>query len=320
MKRLPITTLSHFVIGYMILAFGWWSFHLWKQNDRLLERDKQIIALRFPGTQMEATNDYTIAKNAWKSGRRMVVSEGLFFTACLVWGLWVIRRSVGREVTMARQRRNFLLSITHELKSPIASLRLVLETMIKRSLTPEQRTPLLSNGLKDAARLQELVESLLLAARLEDNWRPLQEPLNFSTLAKEVVESLRVRFPEADFRLKIPADLPLVQADKMGLAAIVQNLLENAVKYSPEETPVELSAEHIGGKFRLQVADQGQGIPDSEKKAVFEKFYRMGNEETRDSTGTGLGLYIVNQVLKAHGGSIRIADNMPKGTVFIVEI
>ena len=320
MKRLPITTLSHFVIGYMILAFGWWSFHLWKQNDRLLERDKQIIALRFPGTQMEATNDYTIAKNAWKSGRRMVVSEGLFFTACLVWGLWVIRRSVGREVTMARQRRNFLLSITHELKSPIASLRLVLETMIKRSLTPEQRTPLLSNGLKDAARLQELVESLLLAARLEDNWRPLQEPLNFAALAKEVVESLRVRFPEADFRLKIPADLPLVQADKMGLAAIVQNLLENAVKYSPEETPVELSAEHIGGKFRLQVADQGQGIPDSEKKAVFEKFYRMGNEETRDSTGTGLGLYIVNQVLKAHGGSIRIADNMPRGTVFIVEI
>ena len=320
MKRLPITTLSHFVIGYMILAFGWWSFHLWKQNDRLLERDKQIIALRFPGTQMEATNDYTIAKNAWKSGRRMVVSEGLFFTACLVWGLWVIRRSVGREVTMARQRRNFLLSITHELKSPIASLRLVLENMIKRSLTPEQRTPLLSNGLKDAARLQELVESLLLAARLEDNWRPLQEPLNFSTLAKEVVESLRVRFPEADFRMKIPADLPLVQADKMGLAAIVQNLLENAVKYSPEETPVELSAEHIGGKFRLQVADQAQGIPDSEKKAVFEKFYRMGNEETRDSTGTGLGLYIVNQVLKAHGGSIRITDNMPKGTVFMVEI
>ena len=320
MKRLPITTLSHFVIGYMILAFGWWSFHLWKQNDRLLERDKQIIALRFPGTQMEATNDYTIVKNAWKSGRRMVVCEALFFTACLVWGLWVIRRSVGREVTMARQRRNFLLSITHELKSPIASLRLVLETMIKRSLTPEQRTPLLSNGLKDAARLQELVESLLLAARLEDNWRPLQEPLNFAALAKEVVESLRVRFPEADFRMKIPADLPPVLADKMGLAAIVQNLLENAVKYSPEETPVELSAEHIGGKFRLQVADQGQGIPDSEKKAVFEKFYRMGNEETRDSTGTGLGLYIVNQVLKAHGGSIRIADNMPRGTVFIVEI
>jgi signal transduction histidine kinase len=223
-------------------------------------------------------------------------------------------------VSLTRQRRNFLLSITHELKSPIASLRLVLETLIKRNLSPEQRNPLLTNGLKDADRLQDLVESLLLAARLEDNWRPLQEPVNFAALAEEAMEGLRVRFPHAVFKLKIPFDLPPVQADKMGLTAIVQNLLENALKYSPEGTPIELSAEHTGDKFRFRIADQGQGIPDAEKKSVFEKFYRMGNEETRHSTGTGLGLYIVNQVLKAHDGSISVADNLPKGTVFSVEI
>jgi len=319
-KRLPITTLSHFVIGYMILAFGWWSFHLWRQNDRLFEREKKIVALQFPQANMEATTEFQIAKKAWQSGRRMVIAEGLFFTACLVWGLWVIRRSAAREVSLTRQRRNFLLSITHELKSPIASLRLVLETLIKRNLTPEQRTPLLTNGLKDADRLQDLVESLLLAARLEDNWRPLQEPVQFGALVTEIVESLRVRFPDADFKLKIPPDLPPVQADKMGLSAIVRNLLENALKYSPEGSPIELFAEHKGDKFRFHIADHGQGIPDAEKQSVFEKFYRMGNEETRHSTGTGLGLYIVNQVLKAHGGSISIADNLPKGTVFIVEI
>ncbi|MFN0034080.1 MAG: sensor histidine kinase [Saprospiraceae bacterium] len=320
MKRLSITTLSHFVIGYMILAFGWWSFHLWRQNDRAFAREKQLIELRYPHTPPEATKEYKTAEKTWHSGHRMVVAEGLFFTLCLVWGLWVIRRSAAREVTLARQRRNFLLSITHELKSPIASLRLVLETMIKRNLSPEQRTPLLANGLKDAGRLQNLVESLLMAARLEDNWRPLQEPLDFAALAQEVVESLRVRFPDADFRLKMPAQLAPVQADRFGLAAIVQNLLENAVKYSPEKTPVELSAEHTGGKFRFRVADQGQGIPHAEKKAVFEKFYRMGNEETRHTTGTGLGLYIVSQVVKAHGGSIRVEDNVPKGTVFTIEI
>ncbi len=320
MKRLPITTLSHFVIGYMILAFGWWSFHLWQQNERLFEREKQIVELRYPQPNPEAGAEIRNAENALQRGRRMVVAEGLFFTACLVWGLWVIRRSAAREVSLARQRRNFLLSITHELKSPIASLRLILETILKRNLSPEQRTPLLNNGLKDAARLQDLVESLLLAARLEDNWRPLQEPISFGALAQEVIESLRVRYPEADFRVKIPADLAPVQADKMGLTAILHNLLENALKYSPEQTPVELSAEQTEGRFRFRVADQGQGIPDTEKKAVFEKFYRMGNEETRHSTGTGLGLYIVNQVLKAHDGSIRVADNLPKGTVFMVEI
>lgn len=321
MKRLPITTLSLFVIGYMILAFGWWSFHLWRQNDRVFDREKQIIALKYPDTiALSSGADYVLAEKNWKSGRRMIVAEGLFFTLCLVWGLRVIRRSAAREVSLTRQRRNFLLSITHELKSPIASLKLVFETLIKRDLSPEQRRPLLSNGLKDANRLQDLVESLLLAARLEDNWRPLHEPIAFGTLAHELVESFRVRFPDAVIRLNIPANLPPVQADKMGLTAIVQNLLENALKYSPENSRIELTAEMAEGKFRFQVADSGQGIPDEEKLAVFEKFYRMGNEETRNSTGTGLGLYIVNQVLKAHNGSVRISDNKPKGTVFTIEL
>lgn len=320
MKRLSVTTLSHFVIGYMILAFGWWSLHLWRQNDRMFDREKRIIELRYPNNSPLAWADYAQAERHWRSGRRMVVAEGLFFTACLVWGLWVIRRSAVREVTLARQRRNFLLSITHELKSPIAALRLVMETVLRRNLTPEQRNPLISNGLKDADRLQNLVESLLLAARLEDNWRPLHEPVDFRKLAQDAIESLRIRFPEADFRLQVSPTLPPVQADQLGLAAVVQNLLENAVKYSAGPSPIEVSAEQVGGRFHFRVADQGQGIPDAEKQSVFEKFYRMGNEETRHTTGTGLGLYIVNQVVKAHGGQIRVSDNVPQGTVFTIEI
>lgn len=320
MKRLPITTLSYFVIGYMILAFGWWSFHLWQQNDRLFEREKLILALKAPDTPVMGNPAYAHAERSWKGGRRMIVAEGLFFTLCLVWGLRVIRRSAAREVSLARQRRNFLLSITHELKSPIASLRLVLETLIKRNLSPEQRTPLLANGVKDADRLQNLVESLLLAARLEDKWRPSPEPISFADLARDILEGLQVRFPESEFKLDLPEHLPLVQADRLGLSAVLQNLLENALKYSPPGAPIAISAEQAGHKLRFQVADQGQGIPDEEKQAVFEKFYRMGNEETRSSTGTGLGLFIVGQVLKAHGGSIRVLNNKPKGTIFIVEL
>jgi len=318
MSRLPLTTRSHIVIGYMILAFGWWSFHLWRQNDRVFDRDKQIIALSHPAEPMMSTEAYRVSEKQWLSGRRMVIAEGLFFTACLVWGLWIIRRSASREVALARQRRNFLLSITHELKSPIASIRLALETMLKRDLSREQSRQLLNNGIKDSDRLQNLVESLLLAARLEDNWTPNREPIHVGQLAKDVVDSLRVRFPDADFKINLPNDLPQVQADRLGLTAVVQNLLENAAKYSPELAPISLSAEHSGGQFRLRVADLGQGIPDAEKRSVFEKFYRMGNEETRESTGTGLGLYIVSQVLKAHGGSIQVSDNKPKGTVFTV--
>ena len=98
------------------------------------------------------------------------------------------------------------------------------------------------------------------------------------------------------------------------------NLLENAVKYSPEGAPIILAIDKRDGKLQIEVSDQGYGIPDAEKEAVFEKFYRIGNEETRQATGTGLGLYIVQQVGKAHGGTIKISDNKTVGTVFLLEI
>ena len=326
-EKIPVRRMSHFVIGYMILAFGWWSYHLWHQNDQLFAAEKELLEARFARknqglnlTELYQTAEYRKNENKWRSNRRMVIAEGLFFTACLIFGLWVINRSANREVTLARQRRNFLLSITHELKSPIASLRLVLDTVYKRDLQREQFEKICKGGLKDAARLQTLVEDMLLAARLEDNWRPLPEPVDLPAIVRDAVSRLLIRFPQASIHLKFPDNLPLVQADKSGLTAIVQNLLENAVKYSPEGAPVEVSAERQNGKLQFRVADQGRGIPDHEKQAVFEKFYRLGNEETREATGTGLGLYIVNQVVKAHGGSIRILDNQPRGTVFLLEI
>lgn len=221
---------------------------------------------------------------------------------------------------MARQRRNFLLSITHELKSPIAALRLELETLRRHQLPPEHREQLLTNGLKDVTRLQNLVEDLLLAARLEDNWHPLPEPIDLPALVREIIARLLVRFPQADIRLHAPDNLPPLQADKPGLSSVIQNLLENALKYAPAGSPIECKLERTNEKMRIRIADQGYGIPDAEKEAVFEKFYRLGSEETRRSTGTGLGLYIVQQIVKAHGGTITVGNNTPQGTVFTIEV
>jgi signal transduction histidine kinase len=314
-------------MGYMILAFGWWSFHLWQQNEKLFKVEKALLEHKFSGrnsglnlSQLEETVEYAKIENIRQRGKRMVVAEGLFFTACLLFGLWIINRSANREVTLARQRRNFLLSITHELKSPIASLRLVMETLIKRTLTDAQRELLLSNGLKDADRLQQLVEDLLLAARLEDKWQPVPEPMDLEAVARDCVEGLRVRFPEANIKILHNESMQPVLVDRMGMVAVIKNLLENAVKYSPAGSPIEFSAAMHQGKCRVRVADQGQGIPDREKTQVFEKFYRLGNEDTRKHTGTGLGLYIVSQVMKAHQGVIELTDNAPRGTVFTVTL
>lgn len=323
--KIPLKWISRFVIGYMLIAFGWWALHQWNESRRLYETEKALLVSKYKQdginlTQLQNTAEYQKIVRRWKKQQRMVLSEGIFLTICLVFGLWMINRAANREVMLARQRRNFLLSITHELKSPLASLRLTLETLCKRELKRETLEKLCANGLRDANRLQQLVEDLLLAARLEDNWHPLPEPLDVEAIARDCALGLQTRFPDAVIRINVPPNFLPVQADKPGLTAVIQNLLENAVKYSPEGGTVEFRAERIDGKLRLRVADQGIGIPNDQKQAVFEKFYRIGNEEVRKTTGTGLGLYIVKQVVTAHGGAITVTDNLPKGTVFTVEI
>jgi two-component system phosphate regulon sensor histidine kinase PhoR len=328
LKRLPsLRSLTSFVLVYMVLAFGWWAVQLWRENDRYFDLSYTLLEMQYGGprrglnlTELKASAEYRLLEKRKQKHRRMILAEGVFFTLCLGFGLYVINRSAKREMVLSRQRRNFLLSITHELKSPIAAIRLTLETISKRALQREQLERLYNNGLRDATRLQNLVEDLLLAARLEDNWRPLPEPLDLRSMAQDCAASLLARFPGADIRVAIPDTILPLRADKLGMTAVIQNLLENAVKYSPEGAPVVFSAEQSDGKTLLTVADQGVGIPDHEKTAVFEKFYRIGNEETRQTTGTGLGLYIVSQVVQAHGGSISVANNQPQGTVFTIQV
>jgi len=327
-QKSSLQLLTWFVLAYMVLAFAWWAVQLWRENDRLFAVSYELLETRHGGskrglnlTELMHTAEFQALEQRRRKHKRMILAEGIFFTLCLGFGLYVINRSARREVDLARQRRNFMLSITHELKSPIAAMRLTLETIGKRELQREQLEKLSANGLRDAARLQTLVEDLLLAARLEDNWRPAPEALDVRAIVQDCVANLLVRFPAADIQLDIPTGFPPVHADRSGLIAVIQNLLENAVKYAPEGSPVHFSAEQINnGRFRLRIADRGIGIPDSEKAAVFEKFYRLGNEETRRTTGTGLGLYIVRQVVRAHGGTISVLDNKPMGTVFVVEM
>ncbi|MCB9315856.1 MAG: HAMP domain-containing histidine kinase [Lewinellaceae bacterium] len=326
-NKISLRGLTTVVLVYMVFAFGWWAVQLWRENDRVFKLSEELLERKYGGpnrginlTELRATAEYKELIDRQEKHQRMIFAEGVFFTLCLGFGLYVINRAAKREVVLARQRRNFLLSITHELKSPIASLRLTMETLSRRTLNRDQMETLCSNGLRDATRLQNLVEDLLLAARLEDNWSPHPEPVDLLQIAQDCVINLKTRFPKTNFNLDIPDAFSTILADKSGMTAVVQNLLENAVKYSPSGTPVQLSVRQIQGKTQLVVSDKGVGIPNSEKLAIFDKFYRIGNEETRQTTGTGLGLYIVKQVVEAHHGKITVTDNRPAGSIFTVEI
>ncbi len=270
--------------------------------------------------EFEATADYKLLMKKNIGQERMIIGEAVVFIVTLFAGLRFINKSYNREVASNHQRRNFLLSITHELKSPIASIRLILETMVKRDLSKTQIEQLATSGLAENERLNELVENLLLSAKLETAYQPNFEELDLAALIRDITEKMTSKFPEAKFSFRQEDDIPQIWADKMGFTSIFFNLYENAVKYSGEHPEININLRSQGQKIIIEVADLGTGIPASEKKRIFDKFYRVGNEETRETKGTGLGLYIVREVVRAHGGKITVVDNVPQGTIFSMEV
>ena len=213
---------------------------------------------------------------------------------------------------MQQQQKNFLLSITHELRSPIAALIIALQTMQKRpDLPAEKSDALVKNSLQDISRLHMLVENLLLATKIEDpNFQMGYEECNLSEITEEVINKLKSSaLTNRDFKTDIKSDV-FIWGDRSGLTSVVTNLVENALKYS--QSPIGIQLTEDVKEAMLTVADEGIGIPDTEKKKIFQKFYRIGMEETRKTKGTGLGLYIVKGILNFHRGSIQVRDNRPE--------
>lgn len=263
---------------------------------------------------------YLRLKKQYTRQEYMILGEAVVFTISLLIGLWLINRGYKQEVASARQQHNFLLSITHELKSPLASIRLVLETIQKRKLPPDKTLQLSRGALVETERLNALVNDLLLSARLEAAYQPNTETVDLAQMLEDIIERLRNKYPEVSFAFHKQTATEKIQGDESGLASVIINLLENAVKYSI--TPIEIDANIRQEEdcLVLEIGDNGIGIDDKEKSKIFDKFYRIGNEDTRKTKGTGLGLYIVNQIIKAHSGTITVKDNEPSGTLFHIKL
>jgi signal transduction histidine kinase len=196
---------------------------------------------------------------------------------------------------------------------------LYLQTILKRELDPAQQKSFLTNSLKDIERLDDLVENMLLATKIESNLYTFpKENFNLSELVNSVAGRLQVHNCSTQIiKLHVQQGISLA-GDKFALTSVVTNLIENAVKYSPPCAEIDVSLRRSNGQIQFIVADSGIGINDQEKSRIFEKFYRVGNEDTRKTKGTGLGLFIVKQVLDKHQASIKVKNNHPSGTIFEV--
>ncbi len=288
-------------------------FQLNSENIRL----KTEINLLKGETQEEVIANGTVLNEKLHKRWLMISSEGAVFVFLLLLGGYQIQKTLKKETALAQQQKNFLLSVTHELKSPIASTKLQLQTLQKHELDRGKQKEIISNAISDTERLNNLVENILLAAKIENSFFSLhKEQYN---LSEYITEGINQTIKSFNYKHKIVLVIePNIQMkiDKTSFPSIVLNLLENAVKYSPENSTITIGLKFFNGKTVLSVSDEGVGISNEEKKNIFQKFYRVGNEEVRKTKGTGLGLFIVKYLAEQHTGVVSVRDNVPKGSVF----
>ncbi len=299
------------------------------EQAEFLERHPGLTLMRsnrFPGGFEPAVAGETLER-IWAdsaSKTRMFLYEGAFFTLLILGGValqWLAHRRLGEA---ADQQSNFVAAVTHELKSPLTSIRLYTELLAREDLEPAARRRSAEAALEDADRLNRLVEQILQARTLDVRDARLDFiVLDLGEFLEDWTAGMRERVAARGRNLVlVEPGRPLpVLVDPEALSTVLTNLVDNAVKYSPGGTEIRLGAVARGRYAELALENKGVGFESGENRRLFERFYRTGSELTRKTPGTGLGLYIVRELLRAMKGRAGAESEGPgKGARFLVHL
>ena len=308
--------LFYILVAYVLIQFVWWGYLMIVQNNEIYHLKSEINLLHHEDPQLVIEQGNELEKKLFHR-RTMIMGEGMVFLILLVIAFLRVRNTFNKEAELASQQKNFLLSVTHELKSPIASAKLAIETLLKRDLEKEKQKEILANALSDTERLHKLVDNMLLAARIDNSAFELhKENVNLSEyIDMGMKQAIQIFAPSQKIVLDIQPNISF-DIDRTIFPSIFLNLFENAAKYSPNNSMIKIILKEEGNGVVLSVSDEGSGISEEEKQNIFKKFYRVGNEEVRKTKGTGLGLYIVKYLVEKHNGTVLVKNNLPSGSVF----
>jgi two-component system, OmpR family, sensor histidine kinase CiaH len=320
-KKLRRATILYWtLLIYIVAALVWWFITLEKQNDQMKRLQSSQLTATIDSLSSPVIYNTAVQKigREYTRNKTKYIGEGTIFLLLILVGAALVYRSVRRQFNIQLQQQNFMMAVTHELKTPISVIRLNLETMQRYSLDAERQKKMLGVMLKETLRLNFLTNNILIASQLEGGGYAFsKEELDLSDLLKDCIHDFRNRFPEKEFRSQIEQGVD-IKGDALLLQMMINNLLENAVKYSPKESPVSAHLKREKETVSLSVMDEGPGIAEEEKKNIFSKFYRIGNEATRKTQGTGLGLYLCNKIARDHNADISVTNNTPRGSNFAV--
>jgi two-component system phosphate regulon sensor histidine kinase PhoR len=227
-----------------------------------------------------------------------------------------------KAINLNRRQSNFIDSVTHELKSPIASLKLYLQTLSRRAVSEEKRKDFCQVMLEDVERLDQLINHLLDAARLEKAPADVEEEtLSLTSLLGEVAESICVQYGLPLSTVTLNLEDCTVEAVRVNLDILFRNLLDNAVKYAHSPPEVFVSLQSSADDIVVRIADNGPGIPREQRRKIFGRFERLGLELERTKSGTGLGLHIVRTIVRKLKGRVKVMDREDEsGTLFEVRL
>lgn len=306
------------LVGYVILQFLWWEILLVKQSNQIISEQQKLVALS--STNDEIIHEKIASLEHQKTTKMyMIVGEGTVFLLILLFGIYKVKQAIQKESELTRQQKNFILSVSHELKTPIASTKLQLQTLLKHELDRDKQKTLLNQAIQETNRLNKLIEDVLLANQIQNNQFNVHlEELSLSFMVHQVTEQYFSDYiQKGQIKISIQEHLSIM-GDRVLMPSVMINLIENAIKYSFDHVDVHVGLNRDGHHVVLSVSDNGIGISEKEKEKIFDKFFRSGQEETRKTKGTGLGLYIVKQIIDSHQGQITIENNLPKGSIFRV--
>jgi signal transduction histidine kinase len=302
-----------FLLAYILAALIFWFIDLNNQNKELTELRLHAVNVH-DAHFIQKVNRIEDARNRKTA---QYIGEGVTFLLMIIAGAVYIFRIIKKQLQQSEQQLNLMMAITHELKTPIAITRLNLETMQLRRLEFGQQQKLIRNTIEEANRLNTLCNNMLYMSQLDaGNSTLTNEKIDLSTLASDCAEDFNVRFPERKIEIDVENDI-FISGDKLLLQLAINNLLDNAIKYSGKDDVVLIKVFKENRKIKLQVIDQGIGVSTAEKEKIFEKYFRGAGMQTK---GTGLGLYLTKEIVKQHHGSISMKSNEPRGSTFEIQL
>ena len=248
--------------------------------------------------------------------RNIWLYQSILLLVLVASGIYGVYYSIDSIYQLNKRQNNFLLSVTHEFKTPIAAIRLMLQTSKNPKVKEEKKAELIENSIQNTFRLEELAENMLVSMQIEnDKYQYALSTVYLSEMLNQVIDNQSIK---GEINGAIEPSLTLT-GDGFIMRMVANNLIENAFKYSDNQ-PIEVNLYMQGTKKVLEVKDIGVGIAKEDYKKIYKKFFRVQDEETRTTKGTGLGLFIVKQAVERHRGKVAVMANKPRGSVFIVEL